>query len=153
MRATSPMTPGGSVRPMPHVTAALLCDHAQIRDGLLFVLSGGITRIAVPQPEAPISFTVAGLIEVSPDERGQPAVVRFSVTSAITADLLWEATVEFTTPADDPNLFPGETTQLPFAIQVGPFHTPAPGPHDLKVSAGGDETELLTFYVLVPAPS
>ena len=30
------------------LTTALLCDHVQVREGLLFIVAGGITRLRRP---------------------------------------------------------------------------------------------------------
>ena len=133
---------------MAHVRSAILCDFAQIREGLLFVSSGGITRIATAGPGSPISFHVAGQIEVPATEEGSTVEVGFKVSSAETARDLWSATLAVTTKPDASTLFPGESTHLPFALPVGPFTAESLGPHDLKVTIDNDETELLTFYVL-----
>ena len=46
----------------------MLCDFAQVREGLLFVSSGGITRVAAPALGAPVSISVAGELEVLNDD-------------------------------------------------------------------------------------
>ena len=133
---------------MAHVRSAILCDFAQIREGLLFISSGGITRIATPNPPSPIAFHVGGHIEVPAIEHGNTLEVSFKVTSADTARDLWHATMVITTAADTSSLFPGESTHLPFALAVGPFVPEVLGPHDLKVKIDNQESELLTFYIL-----
>lgn len=44
---------------MIRIGAAFLCDAASIRDGLLFVLGGGITLIVRPSYPAPLDSTLA----------------------------------------------------------------------------------------------
>lgn len=133
---------------MAHVRSAILCDFAQVREGLLFVSSGGITRIAAAGPGAPIGFSIAGELEVLAHEAGGTHEVTFKVTVVETSTTLWEAALSIDTSASGNGLFPGESLHVPFALPVGPFPATAFGPHDLKVSIDSSETELLTFYVL-----
>lgn len=133
---------------MAHVRSALLCDFAQVREGLLFVSSGGITRIGAPEVGAPVQFSVACELEVLPFEVGETHTVEFKVTSAETSKEVWKATLTINTAANPEGLFPGESLHVPIAFRVGPFAVEQFGPHDLKVSIDNYETELLTFYVL-----
>lgn len=133
---------------MAHVRSAILCDFAQVREGLLFVSSGGITRIAAPGIGAPVSFSVAGELEVLPLEAGSTHEVEFKVVVAETSLVVWEANLSISTSGSPDGLFPGESLHVPFAFPVGPFPVTALGPHDLKVSIDSAETELLTFYLL-----
>jgi len=137
---------------MAHVRSAILCDFAQVREGLLFVSSGGITRIAAAGPGAPIGFSVAGELEVLAHEAGGEHEVTFKVTVVETSHTVWEAVLSINTSAS-PGLFPGESLHVPFALPVGPFPAETFGPHDLKVSIDNSETELLTFYVLQMLPN
>lgn len=133
---------------MAHVRSAILCDFAQVREGLLFVSSGGITRIAAPGVGSPVGFSVAGELEVGPLESDTTHEVVFKVTSVDTSETMWEATMSVSTNVAPEGLFPGESLHVPYALSVGPFPVRAFGPHDLKVSIDNAETELLTFYVL-----
>ena len=137
---------------MAHIRSTLLCDFAQVREGLLFVMSGGITRLAVPGPDAPVQCYLGGQLEVPADEQGLTHSIDMKVTAVGSAVDVWRATMTITTPQSSDQLFPGESTLVPFAVLLGPFLTPQPGPHDLKVSVDGSETALSTFYVLHPAP-
>jgi hypothetical protein len=133
---------------MAHVRSAILCDFAQVREGLLFVSSGGITRIAAPGQGAPVQFSVAGEIEVLPFEVGSTHDIVFKVSEVSASRTVWEATLSISTDASPEGLFPGESLHVPYALPVGPFPANTFGPHDLKVSIDNSETELLTFYVL-----
>ena len=71
---------------MAHVRSAMLCDFAQVREGLLFVSSGGITRVAAPALGAPVSISVAGELEVLSYEAGTTHEITFkeaAIESAI----------------------------------------------------------------------
>ena len=138
---------------MAHVRSAILCDFAQVREGLLFVSSGGITRIAAPGPGAPVSFSVAGELEVLPLEAGSTHEVAFKVMAVETSSVVWDATLSISTSSSPDGLFPGESLHVPFAFPVGPFPAAVFGPHDLKVSIDNSETQLLTFYLLQMVPN
>ena len=133
---------------MAQVRSAILCDFAQVREGLVFISSGGITRIAAPQPGSPVQFFAACDLEVLPFEIGEAHTLTFKVVNATTAKVAWEANLQVNTMANPDGLFPGESLHVPIAFRVGPFPVEAFGPHDLKVSIDNYETELLTFYVL-----
>lgn len=138
---------------MAHVRSAMLCDFAQVREGLLFVSSGGITRVGATALGAPVSISVAGELEVLPFEADGVHQLTFKVSAVETSTVVWEAAVAITTTTDPGALFPGESMIVPYALPVGPFPATTFGPHDLKVSIDTSETELLTFYVLeITAP-
>jgi hypothetical protein len=46
------------------ITTALLADYAQVRDGLLFVSSGGVTRCYRDQLPAPLNIHMAMVMEL-----------------------------------------------------------------------------------------
>lgn len=53
---------------MAAVSAAILCDFAQVREGLLFVNSGGITRAFAEQLPAPLNMMLGLIVERGPAE-------------------------------------------------------------------------------------
>ncbi len=108
--------------------------------------------MVIPGVEAPLSFWVAGQVEVDASETGMSHDVTFKALSAATVETRWEAQVTITTSPDNDALFPGESTLVPFALHVGPFTVTEPGPHDMRVAIAGAESELLTFYVLIGTP-
>src|SRR5687768_552007 len=54
------------------VTTALLCDFAQVREGLLFVSSGGVTDMWRESFPAPFGVCLALVIELDSIERQRP---------------------------------------------------------------------------------
>jgi hypothetical protein len=54
------------------ISSALLCDFAQVRDGLLFVSSGGITRMWRPELPAGMDVWLAIVVEVDAVEGRVP---------------------------------------------------------------------------------
>lgn len=133
---------------MAHIRSAIVCDFAQVREGLLFVSSGGITRISFPQWPGQASFCLAGQLEVANDEVGQSHTVNLRVTEAQTATDVWLGELNFHA-GQPPPLFPGEPMMIPFALSIGPVQVERPGPYDINVSGESDST-LLTLYLLAP---
>lgn len=133
---------------MAQVRSSILCDFAQVRDGLLFVSSGGITRIGASEPGAPVGFSLGGILEVLPIEDGPTHEIELKVMAVESSEVRWQAQLSINTGASPEGLFPGESLHVPFAMPVGPFPATTFGPHDLKITVNGAETELLTFYVL-----
>ena len=65
-----------------HVAAAILCDFAEVRDGLLMLLGGGITRLWRPTLPAPLGIGLALIVEIPPAERAVPHEISFEVKDA-----------------------------------------------------------------------
>ena len=70
---------------MAHLTTLLICDHAQVRENLLMVLSGGITRLQVAEVPTSIHFTVALVVEIPYVELEDPHEVRMTIIDPETA--------------------------------------------------------------------
>lgn len=63
------------------VTAAVLCDFAQVREGLLTIVSAGITRMWREEMPAPLGLFLALIIEVDAPDRLFPHEVTVVVTA------------------------------------------------------------------------
>jgi hypothetical protein len=59
---------------------AIICDYAEIREGLLTIVSGGITRLWRPQLPAPMGVFLALQVEVEPKERPFPHELEVRIT-------------------------------------------------------------------------
>ena len=63
------------------LNTALLCDFAQVRQNLLFISSGGISRIQRAEYPAPLRVHLALMIEVHPIEADHPHEVEVFLQS------------------------------------------------------------------------
>jgi len=54
------------------VATALLCDAATVREGLLHVLGGGITRLWRPALPAELATKLAVLVDLAPEDLETP---------------------------------------------------------------------------------
>jgi hypothetical protein len=62
------------------VTTALLCDYAQVRDGLLFIMSGAVTRLNRSELPAPLGVFLALTFSMNLEEIGRLHEVRVVVS-------------------------------------------------------------------------
>lgn len=143
--------------PRPHpayshtVTAQLkalvLCDFAQVRDGLLFVQSGGLTRLAAPTFPAKFTCCVAALVYLPPDEAGAAHEVVMKVKSASAATVIATVKVALHETQPPPGLAPGEGRQVPIVVPMAAVAFPEPGEYDLHVDVDDELAGDLSFRV------
>jgi len=131
------------------IEAALLCDAATIREGLLHFLGGPISRIWRPTMPAPLGIAVAAILSMSQDEMGIPHEVAFSIRNDehVIAEVM--GAVQAGAPLANPE--PGEVVLAPTAVPLHGVGTDAYGRHVLSISVdhGVAEREI-HFWVLHP---
>lgn len=138
---------------MARLTSLLICDHAQVRENLLMILSGGITRLHVAEVPAAVHFSVALVVEIPNDELEQPHEVRMVVVDPETAGPLAEPFLAVLPP--DPvtasRIFPGEPILVPLtvAVSLGIEH---PGQFDVRATVDDGPSEIQSIWV-VPSDS
>lgn len=62
-------TPAGPRLPPVKLTTALLCDYAQVRDGLVHIVAGGVNRLVRRAFPAPMGVSFAIVMEFDQFER------------------------------------------------------------------------------------
>jgi hypothetical protein len=136
------------------ITSAILCDFAQVRDGLLFVSSGGITRVyhpeGAPLPQA-LGLHLAVTFEVGPDEINKVHEVKVKVTRQSTAGTLAQLTGAMQA-AGPMELEKGEAATFPLVMNLGLIPLPALGAYDVQVSGDTTSSRMLTVYLKKPPP-
>jgi hypothetical protein len=132
--------------------ALVLCDFAQIREGLLFIQSGGLTRLVAPRFPAKFPCRVAAQIYSPPDEAGDAHRVVMRVKAAATATVIATIDVALHETAPPPGLAPGEGRLVPIVVPLGGVTFPAPGEYDLQVDVDGQLAGDLSFRVGERAP-
>src|SRR5437867_3739998 len=119
---------------MARLTTAILCDFAQVREGLLFVSSGGITRLhrpSVPYPMA-LGVQLALVIEIPPDEMELAHEIKVTVKDPETVDTVGEVTVGLQLRPDQfADIQPGESVQFPYVVPFQNMGLPAFGAYDV----------------------
>lgn len=111
----------------------MLCDSANVREGLLNVLSAGITRVFVEQFPGPLGVTLAMICEV-PD--GEPAVHSIVVTiKTAEGELVGRAEGGLT--VDRGTLLAGESVIVPVVLPIANVGVSKPGRLDISISPDG----------------
>lgn len=126
------------------VTTALLADHVQVREGLLFVLSGGITRIRRPSYPAQLGAGVAVVLELDAFEAERGHQFELVVVGEdgeevgrIAADLqVGERT----------GAYAGENIHVPLAIDMQGAVVPRPGAYELRIYVDGRHRRTMQFW-------
>lgn len=132
---------------MIELQAAMLCDAASIREGLLHVLGAGITFVIRPNYPAPLNASI-GLLFGARDlpEAGEDHA--FSVTlrredgEAEPGEI--KANVKFQRPPDGSRL-----QSLPVALDLHGTGLSAPGAYEILVSVDGHDRLMIPFEAKV----
>jgi hypothetical protein len=129
------------------LTAAILCDAATVRDGLLNVLSGGLTRIERPSYPNVLGMTFAALLS-----NDDPNVPQFELVVAIIAepDRQIISTRLVGTPLANPTAPPEGPEMVPVVIPLA-FVIPSEG-HYRVVASLGEDTMELAFVAAIQGP-
>jgi hypothetical protein len=130
------------------VRSLVLCDFAQVREGLMTIVSGGVTRVRPPVYPATFGLHIAVMLELSPDDFGQTHECRVSVAVAETSLKLVEMVTNFV-QQPHPSAQPGEPMVIPLAINFSQVAILEPGQYDVKVAVGAT-TELVSVWFIQP---
>lgn len=127
--------------------ALVLCDFAQIREGLLFVQSGGLTRLVAMTFPAKFACHLACLVYLPPDEAGTAHEMVMKVKAASAATLIATVKVELRESPPPSGLAPGEGRQIPIVVPLAAVTFPTPGEYDLQVGIDDELAGDLSFRV------
>jgi hypothetical protein len=132
-----------------NISAAFLCDFAEVREGLLMALGGGITRLWRHEYPASLGASRALLFELVPSELN----VQHSIAVAIQGpdQPVGEVSVQFQTGGGR-DLQAGESVVAPLAIDLRPVQLPGPGSYSINISVDGTFVRAVSF-VAQPAGS
>jgi predicted RNA-binding protein with TRAM domain len=131
------------------VAAALLCDFAQVRDRVLFVVAGGVTRLWRQDLPAPMGVFLALVVEQDPLEIGEVHQLRVVVLDQ-DGEQLAEVVGGFQVEVAD--VEPGDTVAVPAAVDLRAVSLPAHGPYDVRVFVDGRHHRTVRFRV-TPRPA
>ena len=118
------------------IRVATLCDFAQVREGLLFVSSAGITRVYRESFPAPIGVMLALVLEMSPVEAAQSNKITVRIEDADgqkLAEMVGEVQVKLGSGHD-----PGELVNVPFVADFRAMKLPSPGRYQVAIQPAMD---------------
>ena len=128
---------------MPKVQAAVLSDVAYVRDGLLYLLAGGINRVITALPGS-LNVSLTIMVELEASEFSETHQVTVKIVHAESAQNIGQTLGNFHA-GDTSKLGPGEPMLLPLVVQLRSISLPQYGAYDLHVSVNGQPQQLLTF--------
>jgi hypothetical protein len=132
---------------MLDLSTAVLCDFAQVRDRLLFVSSGAVSRLYRQELPSPLGMMVGLVIEVPLEDAGMDHRLRAEVINRHGTVL---ATLENLFRVSDAGLFPHEVQQVPLVLSITGVRARTWGTHQVRLYLDEELVRALTLYV-VPA--
>ena len=128
------------------LTTLLLCDYANIREGMINIVSGGITRIGSSTgfPTA-IDAHLAMSVYVHPDKVASTHTGRVVLRYPDTVEEI--ARIEFQFHGDA-ELHPGEGLNFHFALPLNGIAAPHAGQIDVSVTINDSPIGLLSFWMV-----
>jgi hypothetical protein len=129
---------------MARVASALLCDAATVREGLLHILGGGITRLHRSEFPAPMQVTLVAQVVLTPTE------IQFAHDVVATiqtedGDVVVQMNGHLEAGEPNPLLEPGESVILPFVINLHGVVVPSAGGYSIELSVDDVHQTSLTF--------
>ncbi|MEL6892927.1 MAG: hypothetical protein AAFP84_15135 [Actinomycetota bacterium] len=128
--------------------ALVLCDFAQIREGLLFVQSGGLTRLAAAELPASFACHVATLVYLPPNEAAEGHRVVMRIKHAPTATVTATVNVSIHPTTVPAGLAPGEGRLVPVVVPLANVTFRNEGEHDLQVEVDDHLAGDLSFRIV-----
>lgn len=141
-------------------THLFLAEGAQVADGKLFVLGGGIRGNTMPQPGLTMIMAIAGSIDIPWGEHNKDHVLKVDIVDEEGAPCTvigpngnstpLSITAQFRTGAP-PQLPRGASGAAPFAVQF-PLPVLKQGTLVFRVSVDGRPTQNLAFTTVIARP-
>jgi len=143
---------------------ALMCDHAQVAAGKLFISGGSIDVVTFPVGhESPfaLTFAIAGVVRVPWTATDSDHSLQFML---LDSDGRAPALMGVDTPEQGiggemtfnvgrpPGLPAGDEQQVPFAFQFVGLPLARPGQYAIAIGLDGEASRSISFRVAVAAP-
>jgi hypothetical protein len=129
------------------VTTALLCDAATVREGLLNVLAGGVTRLNAPAYPYQYQGALAAVFTAHPTEAAKEHDIQVIVQSEDGQRLVELGAQMQAQPG--PDLQPGEEMVIPAVLNFG-IALPAPGRYSFEMLIDGIHQATVAFRAMPP---
>ena len=133
---------------MARITSALLCDAATVREGLVHILGGGITRLNRPEYPSPMMTALALAVVLSPLEAGHPHEV-VAVVQTEDGEAIVQANGQLQPGEPSPLLEPGESVAIQLAIPLHQVVLPAAGGYSIEISVDDVHQLSLAFRAVL----
>jgi hypothetical protein len=127
------------------ITTALLADFAQVREGLLFVSSGGITRCYREELPAPLGVFLAVVLQLDRVEAERAHEVEVMVVDEDGGEL---ARISGEIQLGEPQLLLNESLNLPITFDLRNIPVERFGNVEARFYVGGELRTTLGLWVL-----
>jgi hypothetical protein len=124
------------------LSSAMLCDAAKARDGLLYVIGGGVTRIQRQSYPADFQCSLALVIDVHQSEMSRPHELEVLIQDE-DGERLVAAKGGFQLSGAD--LMVGEHVLLPFTLDIK-GKLAKPGAYSIEVLIDGTHHRTIQFW-------
>lgn len=124
------------------VDCALLCDAVTVREGLLHVLGGGVTRLRRPEFPGPLNTALALRVMVHPTEAEQPHQLEVRLMKEDGEEV---GRVEIDFELESQAVRPGEELSAPFAVPLHGVALPHQGAYSFELLIDGIHQASLPF--------
>lgn len=129
------------------VVSALLCDAASVRQGLLFVLGGGITRLWRTEYPAELGASLAMMLEMHQMELSRPHEIDVLVQGEDGAEL---ARAKGGFQLDGGDFEVGEPALVPFVLDLHRVGLPSLGTYTVEIAVDGQHQHSLRVSARPP---
>jgi hypothetical protein len=126
------------------VTTALLCDSAQVREGLLFVLAGGITRVRRATYPAHLGAALAVVLDLDTIEAERAHEFELVVVGE-DGEEVGRVDAEIKV-GETQGVQPGENIHVPLAIDMHALVLPRTGAYELRLYVDGQHRRTVQFW-------
>jgi hypothetical protein len=130
------------------IDCALLCDAASVREGLLHILGGGVTRVGLGQLPGHMNAALAIRVMVHPTEADRPHDLEVRLLSADGVEI-GKVDVHFTVGKPDGEALPGGELTAPFAVPLHLIQMQAAGGYSFELLIDGVHQASVPFDVEV----
>ena len=128
------------------LTTLTLCDFANVREGMLNIVSSGVTRIALHSGfPSEVDSYIAMSVYVQPHRVGTAHHGRVIIRFPDTAEEIARIDFEFNVDAER---HPGEGLFFPFALPLRGIGFPHAGQVDISVSLNDQPAGLVSFWLI-----
>ena len=126
---------------------ALLCDAARVREGLLHVLGGGVTRLGRDRFPTALGLDLGMMITLHPTETVDIHRLRIVIQGA-DGQQIARLDAEFGV-GTQPGVQPGELVPVALAVPLQGVPLPGPGSYSLELLLDGQHRKSLQFLAFL----
>lgn len=131
------------------IDCALLCDAVTVRDGLLHILGGGVTRVSRPEYPGPLGIALALRVMVHPTEAEREHKLEARLISEDGADV-GRIDVQFSIAGND-GVRPGEEFSAAIPLPVNSaLMLPSAGAYSFEILIDGTHMTSVPFVAVIP---